>query len=910
MDDFTPEQQQQVEDLLEQVLAVEKDLRKALLDSAMPAPLVREEVESLMAYHPAALDRLETANVSPDVLVQAVDQALASGISRDQLDPTTVGPYTIIEKLGEGGMGTVYLAEQKKPLRRRVALKLIKLGMDTRSVVARFEVERQALALMNHPNVAMALDAGSTEDGRPYFVMEYVEGVRITEFCDTNRLDVSARLTLFGQVCAAIQHAHQKGVVHRDIKPSNVIVCQQDGSPHPKVIDFGVAKATNQPLTERTLFTERGVLIGTPEYMSPEQAKIDNSDVDTRSDIYSLGVLLYELLVGALPLDADLLRSVSHDEIHRLVRDYEPSKPSTHLTGVGGCGEEAARNRGTDVRTLRRHVRGDLEWIVMKCLEKNRDRRYATVGELIDDIKRYLHHEPVMAGPPTLSYRIQKFVRRNRALVYSVSTIFAFLLAATITIADMYAEALSAKTHAEIERAIAHDISEFVQDMLHSIDPEIARGRDVSVLREVLDGAAARLDAKPIAEPRIAKSLHETIGRAYQSIGQNRQAERHLRAALTICNTDTTTKPLDIASATSTLGNLLRQMSQFEEAESLLRNSLSLRRRETGTNSLEVAEALLDLAILLDQIGADECESSYRDALEIHRHRESMNSSTAARTLHGLAVFLDSHNRLNEAEQPYRQALEIQRNLMGDNHPNVIPMQLGVGYWLRRTGRYELAEEQYLIALQICRENLTDEHPKLLNVLSNLAALYQDMGRYESAEPIYRETLEIERRVHGEQHVNVATTTNNLASLLFTLGRMEEAETLFRQAATAYRKVLGADHYWVSISLNSVARIREAAGDYDETEKIIAECLRIRRVNPNPSAWAIAELETIRGACLTARKQYTEAERALLVSLEDLQKHYPDNKRVIKDTRRRLAKLYTSWGRPENAAQWRSTLSD
>ncbi len=294
MAELTPKQYQLVEELFEKALQIEPALRRSFLDSSGAEPVVKGEVESLLSYHPAARDKIETAVVPAHAIIEAVDQALAGDFAHHVSDPATIGPYNIIEKIGEGGMGSVYLAEQEKPLRRRVAIKLIKLGMDTRSVIARFEAERQALSRMNHPNVARVLDAGSTENGRPYFVMEYVDGVRITNYCDTNCLDISERLALFGKVCDAIQHAHQKGIIQRDIKPSNVLVCQEDGRPVPKVIDFGVAKATSHRLTERTLFTEQGVLIGTPEYMSPEQAKIDDIDVDTRTDIYSLGVLLYE----------------------------------------------------------------------------------------------------------------------------------------------------------------------------------------------------------------------------------------------------------------------------------------------------------------------------------------------------------------------------------------------------------------------------------------------------------------------------------------------------------------------------------------------------------------------------------------------------------------------------------------
>lgn len=342
--------------------------------------------------------------------------------------PERIGLYRILEALGEGGMGVVYLAEQEKPIHRRVALKIIKLGMDTKTTLARFEAEREALALMNHPNVAKVFDAGATETGRPYFVMEHVPGLPITAYCDKHRLTTDERLRLFIEVCNAVQHAHQKGIIHRDIKPSNVLIAVQDDKPVPKVIDFGVAKATQQKLTDLTLFTELGQLIGTPGYMSPEQAEMTALDIDTRTDIYSLGVLLYELLVGALPFDNKTLRAGGFAEIQRIIREVEPFKPSTRLGSLGADSATVARNRKTEARSLLRQVRGDLDWIVMKCLEKDRTRRYDTANGLAQDILRHLASEPVLAGPPSSAYRLRKFLRRNKLPVAAITGLFIIVL--------------------------------------------------------------------------------------------------------------------------------------------------------------------------------------------------------------------------------------------------------------------------------------------------------------------------------------------------------------------------------------------------------------------------------------------------------------------------------------------------
>ncbi len=345
---------------------------------------------------------------------------------------TVIGPYKLLQQIGEGGMGVVFMAEQEKPVRRKVALKVIKAGMDSRQVIARFEAERQALAMMDHANIARVLDAGTTESGGPYFVMELVHGVPITKYCNDNRLTPRERLELFVPVCQAIQHAHQKGIIHRDIKPSNVLVTMSDGKPVPKVIDFGVAKATEQRLTERTLFTQYGTIIGTFEYMSPEQAEKTRLGVDTRSDIYSLGVLLYELLTGSTPLSQKRLREAAYGEILRMIKEEEPPRPSTRLSDSGEALASISAQRQMEPAKLTKLLRGELDWIVMKTLEKDRDRRYETANAFADDLQRYLNDEPVQACPPSAGYRLRKFARRYRAAIWTTGIVALALVVGTV----------------------------------------------------------------------------------------------------------------------------------------------------------------------------------------------------------------------------------------------------------------------------------------------------------------------------------------------------------------------------------------------------------------------------------------------------------------------------------------------
>ncbi|MEO8277909.1 MAG: serine/threonine-protein kinase, partial [Thermoanaerobaculia bacterium] len=397
-----------------------------------------------------------------------------------------IGPYRILQLLGEGGFGSVYMAEQVAPIQRRVALKVIKLGMDTREVIARFEQERQALAMMDHPGIAHVFDAGETETGRPYFVMELVKGEPVTEYCDRHKLSIAARLALFGEVCAAVQHAHTKGIIHRDLKPSNVLVSAQEGEVHARIIDFGIAKATSGNLTEKTLFTEHRQLIGTPEYMSPEQAE-GSLDIDTRTDVYALGVLLYELLTGTTPFDSRRLRSAAYGEVQRILREDDPPRPSTRLSQSMETIAAVAAHRHTDPGKLASQLRGELDWIVMKALEKDRLRRYETASGLAIDIQRYLTGEPVSAAPPSAAYRLRKFVLRHRTGVAAANLVAAALVAAVVGISWQAREARAQRDKAE-------QVAGFMAEMLRGVEPSVARGRDTTMLTEMMNAAAARIE--------------------------------------------------------------------------------------------------------------------------------------------------------------------------------------------------------------------------------------------------------------------------------------------------------------------------------------------------------------------------------------------------------------------------------
>ena len=658
----------------------------------------------------------------------------------------TIGPYRLLESLGEGGMGKVWLAEQTHPLRRHVALKIIKAGMDTAQVVARFEAERQALALMDHPAIARVFDACSTVYGKPYFAMEYVRGESLTAYCDRQRLTIRQRLELFAQVCDGVQHAHQKGIIHRDLKPSNILVTQLDDRPVPKIIDFGVAKATSQPLTEQTMYTSFGGFVGTPEYMSPEQARAGGVDIDTRTDVYALGVVLYELLTGALPFDRQTLKDKSIDEIRRTIRESDPARPSTRITQLAAASTEVAHTRSAEPYLLRRLLRGDLDWITMKALEKDRSRRYDTAAGLANDVRRHLRNEPVLAGPPNAVYRTRKFVRRHPLGVGAAATFVLLLVALAVTMTIQAQRIARERDRANWEAATAKQVSDFVIGLFRVSDPSELKGNTLTA-REILESGVANIERDLVGQPEIQARIMVTMGTIYTNLGLYDRAERLLDHAVTTDRRVLGADHIATLTAVNALANVYWFQGNYSQAEPLYLEVIDRRSRVLGEEHPDTLRAQDDLASLYAQ-----------------------------------------QKRFDEAERLVQRTLEVQRRLFGQEHPdtNLSLNILGAVYYAQK--RYAEAEPISKQALHISRRVLGEQHPETLIELHNLATIYDKLHRYDQAEPIYLQVIELKRRVLGMPHPKTVVSVRALASMYQSQRRFAEAESLL----TATLEVLAA----------------------------------------------------------------------------------------------------------------------
>jgi len=788
---------------------------------------------------------------------------------REDLSQSIPG-FRLLQKLGEGGMGEVHEAEQLEPVRRRVALKLIKRGMESKEVLARFDSERQALALMSHPNIAQVYDAGTTTDGRPFFVMEFVPGVPLTQYCDTNRLSTAERLELFTQICNGVQHAHHKGVIHRDIKPSNVLVKIQDSKPVPKIIDFGIAKATSQRLTEQSVFTAMGEFIGTPEYMSPEQADLTGLDVDTRTDVYSLGVVLYELLVGAQPFDGRELRQAGFDEMRRKIREEEPPRPSVRLSGLGEKSTTAAANRRIEPSTLARQLHGDLDWITMKALEKDRTRRYDSPGELAADIDRHLRDEPVLAGPPSATYRVKKFVRRHTLGVAASSLVtVAMILGIAGTTIGMI-RARNAEQVASREAETAQQVSDFLVGLFKVSDPTEGSFEKVTA-REMLDKGADRIRTELTDQPLVQARLMSTMGWVYIGLGRYDSAQALFEEALAIREAELPSDHPDVAEVLNQLGEAHREKAEWDVAWPLYERALAIREEALGLESPRVAAVLNNMALIMEDKGNyDEALVLYERMLAIDRQNLGPDDPVYATSLSNVAILHVRMGELDEAQELFERALEIREkafgpdhllvasslnsvggvlNDMGDyraalpylersvaikeevlgpDHPSLAGTMGNLGSLLKTLREFDRARTMLERASAIYREALGPDHPDYGESLSDLAIFHASTGDLEAAGPLFEESLAVRERAFGPHHPDVATSLNNLGVYHRSMGDNEGARPYYERALEAYEKSLDPGNPRLALPLSNLANLLKDLGDYEEAEELYQRALVIR----------------------------------------------------------------------------------
>jgi non-specific serine/threonine protein kinase/serine/threonine-protein kinase len=818
---------------------------------------LREGVEALLAAH----ERLEGTRLT------------AGGLPR--VGPgSVVGPYKLLQQIGEGGMGTVFMADQTEPVQRRVALKVVKPGMDSRQVVARFEAERQALALMDHPNIAKVLGAGTTDAGYPYFVMELVHGVPITRYCDEHRLTPRQRLELFVPVCQAVQHAHSKGVIHRDLKPSNILVALYDGRPVPKVIDFGVAKATGPKLTERTLFTEFGAVLGTLEYMSPEQAEMNQLDIDTRSDVYSLGVLLYELLTGTTPLQKGRLKAMAILEVLRLIREEEPPRPSTRLSTTAELPAIAA-NRGLAPRQLGGVVRGELDWIVMKCLEKDRNRRYQTANDLAADIERYLRDEAVHACPPSALYRFRKLARRNRP-AFAVAAVVVLALAAVLVtlgvnnvLLSRSREALRQERNtARLAAARAELINKFVTQLLTQIAPDKTAREKKLTAEELFHKAAVQIAADPQfgERPEVEGALRLVIGKTYYKLGVPAEAEKHLRRAAELSRGALGPEHPDTLAAQEALAWLLiESLRQPGKAEHLARQTWEARGRALGPEHPDTLDSMDTYACALVYLG-----------------------------------------RLDVAGRLLGECWEARRRVLGPEHEQTLTSQGNLGSLLNEQGRWEEAQPLLRGLLETYRRQRRLDMVGGLSTTNNLALALLMSDKAREAEPLLHEALEASGPRYGPKHPYTLHLRHMLTRALFEQGRYEEARSEGRKTLELRREAFTAGPEHIGRSLLVLGAVEVQAGRAAAAEPLLEEALSVFRKATPAKDDLVGEAENWLGACLAARGLREKAEPLLTGGYEKLAAARGVGPAQLKRALDHVVRLYEGWGKPEQAARWRA----